>query len=85
MATTAERRQLEKMGSASDLPPEARDVCKPGALEARTKPMKLTEQIGNAPLIWNPVFNRGMNPVCLASVDELARHCKLYLSWHDVM
>jgi len=59
MATAEETRRLRTAPSASDLPQEARDVTKPGAVQARTKPMKLTEAMGNAPYLWNPVFNRG--------------------------
>lgn len=63
MATAEETRQLRRKASASDLPVEARDVTKPGAVQARTKPMKLTEAMGNAPYLWNPVFNRGEKDV----------------------
>ena len=59
MATAEETRILRTAPSTSDLPEQARDVTKPGAVQARTKPMKLTEAMGNAPYLWNPVFNRG--------------------------
>ena len=60
MATEEETRTLRHVGSTSDLPPEARDVTKPGAVQARTKPMKLTEAVGNAPYLCQPCFNRGL-------------------------
>ena len=63
MTTVEEVRELRHTGSTSDLPPDARDVTKPGAMNARTKPMVLTEALGNAPYLWNPVFNRGIELV----------------------
>jgi hypothetical protein len=68
MATAEETRILRTAPSTSDLPEQARDVTKPGAVQARTKPMKLTEAMGNAPYLWNPVFNRGQAPPLFADV-----------------
>lgn len=53
-------RELRHVGSTSELPEVARDVTKPGATEARTKQMRLTEAMGNAPYLLQPCFNRGM-------------------------
>lgn len=36
-----------------------KDVTKPGLPMSRTKPMRLTEQLGGFPLIWNSILNRG--------------------------
>lgn len=64
MATVQETRELRHLTSRSmsisELPPDARDVTKPGVMSARTKPMILTESMGNAPYLWNPIFNRGI-------------------------
>lgn len=35
------------------------DVCKPGDPRTKTKALQLNEALGSAPLIWNPMFNRG--------------------------
>ena len=61
MATVEQIKELRHATSTSELPADARDVTKPGAMNARTKPMILTEAMGNKPYLWNPVFNRGMD------------------------
>ena len=36
------------------------DVTRPGDPSTKTKPLQMNEALGSAPLLWNPVFNRGL-------------------------
>ena len=43
------------------------DVTKPGAPETKTKELLVNEELGGAPLLWNPMYNRGERRRCQQS------------------